>query len=42
LCVFGQGKTTTVAAIVAALVRQGRRVLVTAYTNSAVDSVRPF
>ena len=35
----GTGKTTTVAAIVRVLARLGKRVLVTAYTNSAVDSV---
>lgn len=35
----GTGKTTTIAAIVASLVKRGKSVLVTAYTNSAVDTL---
>ena len=35
----GTGKTTTIAAIVAALVERKKTVLVSAYTNSAVDTI---
>lgn len=35
----GTGKTTTIAAIVASLVERGKTVLVSAYTNSAVDTI---
>lgn len=35
----GTGKTATTVAAVAALVQQGRTVLVTSYTNSAVDNI---
>ena len=35
----GTGKTTTIAALVSALVRRGATVLITAFTNTAVDHV---
>lgn len=35
----GTGKTTTIAAIVSALVERGKSVLVSAYTHSAVDTI---
>ena len=35
----GTGKTATIVAAVAALVQRGASVLITAYTNSAVDNI---
>jgi superfamily I DNA/RNA helicase len=35
----GTGKTSTIAAAIRALVEGGARVLVSAYTNSAVDNI---
>ena len=35
----GTGKTTTIASLVGTLVSQGKTVLLTSYTHSAVDSI---
>lgn len=35
----GTGKSTTIAVLVQALIREGQRVLITSYTNNAVDNV---
>lgn len=35
----GSGKTTAIVAMVKALVRQGKSVMLTSYTNSAVDNI---
>ena len=35
----GTGKTTTIARLVAVLVAQGQSVLLTAFTNTAVDNI---
>lgn len=35
----GTGKSTTITVLVQALIREGRRVLITSYTNNAVDNV---